>query len=49
MVKSQIPTLDQMSKIDKEVGIKKSIDEKNKVASERKNLMRIADVEESSS
>jgi hypothetical protein len=38
-----------MSKIDKEAEIKKSIDEKNRVASERKNLIRIEDVEESSS
>ena len=38
-----------MIKIDKEAKIKKSIDEKNKVASERKNNTRIEDVEESSS
>ena len=38
-----------MSKIDKEAEIKRSIDEKNRVASERKNLIRIEDVEESSS
>ena len=39
-----------MSKIDKEVETKKSIEENNKVASEQKNLdIRIEDVEESSS
>ena len=38
-----------MSKIDKESKIKKAIEEKNKVATERKNLIRIEDVEESSS
>ena len=48
LVKYQIPTPDQMSKIDKEVEIKKSIKEKNKVASEWKNIIRIKDVEESS-
>jgi hypothetical protein len=36
-----------MSKIYKEAEIKKSIEEKNRVASERKNLIRIEDVEES--
>ena len=49
LVKSQIPTLDQMIKIDKEEEIKKSIVEKNKDASEWKNIIRIEDVEESSS
>ena len=49
LVKSQIPTLNQMSKVDKEAETKKSIEEKNKVASEQKNLIRIEDVEESSS
>jgi hypothetical protein len=34
LVEYQIPTLDQMLKIDKEVEIKKYIDEKNRVASE---------------
>ena len=48
-VKSQIPTLDEMSKIDKETKINKSIDAKNRVVSEGKNLIRIEDVEESSS
>ena len=36
-----------MSKVDKEAETKKAIEEKNKVASERKNLVRIEDVEES--
>ena len=49
LVKSQIPTLDQMSKIDKEAKIKRAIEEKNRDASEWKNLIRIEDVEESSS
>ena len=49
LVKSQIPTPDQMSKVDKEAETKKSIEEKNKATSERKNLVRIEDVEESSS
>ena len=42
---SQIPTPDQMSKVDKEAETKKVIEEKNKVASEWKNLVRIEDVE----
>ena len=49
LVKSQIPTPDQMSKVDKEAERKKAIEEKNKFASKRKNLVRIEDVEESSS
>ena len=49
LVRSQIPTSNQMSKIDKESEIKKSIEEKNKVASEWRNLVRIEDQEESSS
>ena len=49
LVKSQIPTLDQMYKVDKEAETKKSIEEKNKVASEPKYLIRIQDEEESSS
>ena len=44
-----MPTLDQMSKVDKEVETKKAIEENNKVASEQKHLIRIEDVEESSS
>ena len=38
-----------MSKVDKEANTKKAIEEKNKIASEQKNLVRIEDVEESSS
>ena len=48
-VKSQIPTPNQMFKIDKEAEIKRAIEEKNATASEQKNLIRIEDVEESSS
>ena len=49
LVKSQIPTLDQMSKIDKEAEIKRSIEEKNRAGSEWKNIIKIEDAEESSS
>jgi hypothetical protein len=49
LVKSRIPTLDQMSKIDKEAETKKVVEENNRVASEQKNLIKIEDVEESSS
>ena len=38
-----------MSKVDKEAETKKFIEEKNKVASEQKKLIRIEDEEESSS
>ena len=38
-----------MLKIDKKAEIKKAIDEKNRVASEQNNIIRIKDVEESSS
>ena len=38
-----------MTKIKKEAEIEKSIVEKNRVAIERKNIIRIEDVEESSS
>ena len=48
-MKSQIRTPDQMSNVDKEAKTKRAIEENNKVASERKNLVRIEDVEESSS
>jgi hypothetical protein len=48
LVKSQIPTPYQMSKIGKEEEIKKAINEKNRDASEWKNLIKIGDVEESS-
>ena len=49
LVKSQIPTLDKMLKIYKEEEIKKSIVKKNRVASEWNNIIKIEDVEESSS
>ena len=49
MVKSQIPTPNQKSNVDKEAETKKSIEEKKKVLSKRKNLIRIEDEEESSS
>ena len=49
LVKSRIPTPDKMLKIDKEVEIKRGIEEKNRSASVQKNLIRIKDVEESSS
>ena len=45
---SWIPTPDQISKVDKEAEIKRAIEEKNKVASERDNVVRIEDEEESS-
>ena len=38
-----------MSKIEKEAETKKTIEEKNRVSSEQKNLIKIEDVEESSS
>jgi hypothetical protein len=38
-----------MTKIDEKTEIKKSIDEKNRASIERKNIIRIEDVEESSS
>ena len=38
-----------MNKVDKEAEIKKSIVEKRRVAIERKNIIKIEDVEESSS
>ena len=49
LVKSQIATLDQMLKIDKEAEIKKAMVEKHRSRIERKNIIRIKDVEESSS
>ena len=38
-----------MTKVDKEATIKKAIPEKSRVAIEQKNIIRIEDVEESSS
>ena len=49
LVKSQIPTLDQMTKVDKEEEIHKAIAEKSIVAIEQNNIIRIKDEEESSS
>jgi hypothetical protein len=46
---SKIPTPDQMSKIDKEVEIKKAIEVKHKVSSERVNIVKMEDEESSSS
>ena len=45
LVKSKIPTLDQMFQIDKEVEIQKSKSEKIKVVIEQRNLIRIEDEE----
>ena len=44
-----IPTLDQMSQIDKEAEQKKAIEVKNKASSEKLNIVRIDDEESSSS
>ena len=44
-VMSMIPIPDQMSKVDKEAELKRAIEEKHKVASERDNIVRI-EVEE---
>ena len=41
LVMSMIPTLDQMSKIDKEAELKRIIEKRNKVSSERDNIVRI--------
>ena len=49
LIKSRIPTLDQMSQIDKELEQERSIEEKRKVSSERLNVVRIDDEESSSS
>ena len=49
LVKSKIPTPDQMVQIDKEAKIQKAKLEKNKAAIERRNLIRIEDEEEESS
>ena len=49
LVKSKIPTLDQMVKIDNEAKIQKSKSEKRKVVVERTNIIRIEDEEEESS
>jgi hypothetical protein len=44
-----IPTLDQMSQIDKEAEQERAMEEKRKVSSERLNIVRIYDMESSSS
>ena len=49
LVKSKIPTLDQMSQIDKEADLKTTIELQHKVSSERVNIVRIEDEESSSS
>ena len=49
LVKSQIPTPDQMTKVDKEAKIQRAIDEKNRAAIDWKDIIRIEDREESSS
>ena len=49
LIKSKIPTPDQMSQIDKEAKQERSIEEKSKVSSERLNIVRINDEESSSS
>jgi hypothetical protein len=46
LLKSQIPTPNQMTKIDKEVEIENAIAEKYKATIERKNIIKIKDVEE---
>ena len=47
-VKSQIPTPNQITKIDKESEIKKGVDENNRDARWRKIIIKIKEVEESS-
>ena len=49
LVKSNIPTLDQMVQIDKEAEIQKSKVDKSKASIEQRNLIRIEDEEEESS
>ena len=49
LVNSMMPTLDQMTRVDKEEEIQKAIAEKSRASVERKNLIRIEDEEESSS
>ena len=44
-----IPTLDQMSKVDKEAELKRTIEERNKVSSEEDNIVKIEVEEEPSS
>ena len=49
LVMYMIPTPDQMSKVDKEAELKRAIEEKRKVASERDNVVKTKYEEESSS
>ena len=49
LVKSQIPSIDEMTRANKEEEIQRAIVEKNRAAIERKNPIRIKDGEESSS
>ena len=49
LVKSHIPTLDKMSQIDKEADLKRTLELKHKVSSERVNIVKIEDEESSSS
>ena len=49
LIKSKIPTLDQMSQIDKEAEHERANEVKSKVSSERLNIVRIDDEESSSS
>ena len=47
LVMSMIPTLNQMSKVDKEAELKRTIEERNKVSSEWNNIFRIEVEDES--
>ena len=49
LIKSKIPTLDQMSQIDKEAEQERAIEEKRKVSIKWLNIVRIDDEESSSS
>ena len=49
LIKSKIPTPDQMSQIDKEAEQERSMEVKSKVSSEQLNIVRIDDEESSSS
>ena len=48
-MKSKVPTLDQMSQIDKEADVKRDLALKHKVSIERVNIVRIEDEESSCS
>ena len=49
LIKSMIPTPEQMSRMDKEAKLKKAIEVKNKGSSEQVDIVRIEDEESSSS